>query len=269
MNQAIFEPTTYPRRIVLVGAGGTGAQWARSIARTLYDMRRRGLHTPGFTIVDPDTVEAHNVGRQLFTPADLGLNKAQVLARRYAYGLGLEVSYIPEPFEAERHVERGDCTLICGAVDNHLARQEMARVRLNEPDGCIWIDAGNHETSGQVVIGNTACPGSVKIREDGSTIYLPVASLLFPALLEPPDGPDATANLSCAELVEAGAQHLLVNDLVASVAAAYTWKLLMRQPITSFLTYVDVDGLTVRSVQITQAALDSYLQVEEEAEVAA
>src|SRR5690349_11090646 len=88
-----FDPRNYPKRIVLVGAGGTGAQWARSIARMLWDMRARNLEIQEFIIVDPDVVEAKNVGRQLFTHADCGHFKAEILARRLSYALGLNIQW--------------------------------------------------------------------------------------------------------------------------------------------------------------------------------
>ena len=66
--------------------------------------------------------------------------------------------------------------------------------------------------------------------------------------------------LSCAELVERGAQHLLTNDLVAAVAAHTVWRLLHRRPLTSALTYLDCDTLTVRSVPLTREGVLAQLE---------
>ena len=79
-----FEPRHAINHVVLVGVGGTGSALARSIARILYDMGRRGMHTPRYTLIDPDTVEQKNVGRQAgFAPADIGQNKALLLSKRF------------------------------------------------------------------------------------------------------------------------------------------------------------------------------------------
>jgi hypothetical protein len=85
----------------------------------LYDLKARQHHVPDPTFIDPDVVEAGNVGRQLFTPADLGLPKAEVIAKRLSYPLGLPVAWIPDAFDPQHHLDY--YTLLCGAVDNHLS----------------------------------------------------------------------------------------------------------------------------------------------------
>lgn len=258
MNHPLrFDPRQAVRQLVLVGCGGTGSQWARSIARILYDMRRRGLQIPDVLLVDPDVVEEANVGRQLFAPADVGQSKAEVLARRFNRALGLQMAWAVEPFDPARDVGRYG-TLLCGAVDNHLARHALAQA------GGLWIDAGNHHASGQVVVGNSDNRDEVlgaleRLPDNGLLSVLPNAALLFPELLEPEaalEQPDA----SCAELVESGQQHLLVNDAIATVAAQATYSLLHRQPLSAGLTYLALgDALTVRPVPITAETLRASL----------
>ncbi|MCP4207126.1 MAG: hypothetical protein GY767_08805 [Shimia sp.] len=261
MNPAhTFDPHQHVRQIVIAGLGGTGSQLARSVARMVYDMRRRRQHTPELLFVDPDVVEARNVGRQLFTPADAGHPKAESLARRFNYALGLDIAWANQPLDSQRHVARG--TVVLGAVDNHAARAEMARA-----EGVIWIDCGNHFASGQVAIGNTGDREQVMHRmRSGRYFYLPHAGLLFPALLQPePEGQGAPTRepaASCAQLVENGQQHLLVNDFMALAAAQYLYQLLHRQPITSFLTYVNSRDLSMCSLPIGEAELLPYLQAE-------
>jgi hypothetical protein len=55
-----------------------------------------------------------------------------------------------------------------------------------------------------------------------------------------------------------GEQHLLINDAVATVAAHYACRLLHYQPLTTQLTYLDMDGLNVRSPRLTRPALEAY-----------
>ena len=87
--------------------------------------------------------------------------------------------------------------------------------------------------------------------------YLPNAALLFQQLLEPPEpAPQPeTEGLSCAELVTLGEQSLFVNDLVASIAAQYIWRLLYRQPLQTFVSFIDGDGLSVHSLPICRDEL--------------
>jgi PRTRC genetic system ThiF family protein len=265
---AKFDPNFHVNRIVLVGAGGTGAQWARSIARMLVDMRSRRMTRPEFVIVDPDRVEPKNVGRQLFTVADVGQFKAEILARRFNLALGLDVTWCNEPFVAKRFLRKsqyghGVSTLWCGAVDNHEARQELNAVGYKAGQHQhIWIDAGNWPTGGQVIIGNTNAPTDVRIKANNrfemSTAWLPTAYLLFPSLLEAEQAPAVAADASCADLLAAGEQHLLINDLMALAASQYTFKLLYRQEINSFITYCDIDMLSMRSIEISRENLEAY-----------
>src|SRR5258708_6950449 len=123
----IFNPHQQISEIVLVGLGGSGSQWARSIARTVYHLREHRQHLPAIRFVDPDIVETKNIGRQMYTSSDVGQYKAELLAKRFNAALGLNIVWYNEKFDAERHTARYG-TLVCGAVDNHEARRELARV---------------------------------------------------------------------------------------------------------------------------------------------
>ena len=105
--------------VTLVGLGGSGSQLARSLCRVVYDLKLRQKHVPLLRFVDPDRVEAKNLGRQAFSPGDIGDFKSAVAARRFSYSLGLEIEYFTEPFNADKHTDRS--TLLVGAVDNHVA----------------------------------------------------------------------------------------------------------------------------------------------------
>lgn len=249
-----FDPYLNPSRIIVVGLGGTGSQVARSVARIAFDLNRKGKHTPAIYFIDPDQVDEHNVGRQMFTAADVGQYKAEVLARRFNLGLGLDIRWINAEFDPRvpRQSSYGD--IIIGAVDNHAARAAIA-----QNPNTLWIDCGNHHAGGQVIIGNSADPKAIFDQmNDQRCKLLPNAALLFPSLLEPEPTPEPDA--SCAELVQAGTQHLLINDFMGNIAAAYVYKLLHREPIYSFMTYVDLDSLSVRSIPITRENLTAYLQ---------
>lgn len=253
----VFDPPIYIKSVTIVGCGGTGAQIARSAARILYDMKAARMQVPQLILIDPDVVEHKNVGRQLYISADVGQPKAEVLMRRFNCALGLNTIAIAEPVHAERHFDRREMGIVIGAVDNHLARRELANIKQT-----VWIDTGNHFASGQVVIGNTSDADLMRRHVDGREgkyLYLPNAALLFPQLLEPEPEPAQPELLSCAELVYRGDQNLLINDWVAPVAAQYLYKLLHRQPITTFLTYISSDGLSVRSITICREELAAYL----------
>ena len=65
----------HPVTVFVIGAGGTGSQVATGLARisvALQALGHPGLHV---TVFDPDTVTEANIGRQLFSGSELGLNK--------------------------------------------------------------------------------------------------------------------------------------------------------------------------------------------------
>jgi PRTRC genetic system ThiF family protein len=250
--------------LLLVGCGGTGSALATIVGRTLYHMKANRMGIPrDVFLIDDDMVEMKNVGRQGFVAADAGQYKAEVLARRLSLGFGLKIQYHCEKFDAAMSPERGS-NIILGAVDNHQARQDISQVK------SIWIDAGNHKSAGQVVIGNTADASEVgysiasfDAKRSSSIKYLPNAALVFPALLE---AEKVERELSCAELLELNQQHLLINQQMALVAGQYLYKLLMREPIRSHYTYIDLDFLTMRSEMITLEHLKQFAS--KDAEVA-
>ena len=69
--------TPYPPvTVFIIGAGGTGSQVITNLARmdtALQASGHPGLHV---TLFDPDTVTQANIGRQLFSETELGMNKA-------------------------------------------------------------------------------------------------------------------------------------------------------------------------------------------------
>ena len=225
----------------------------RRIALTLH-LRRRGHHTPSVKFVDPDTVEMKNVGRQMYLECDVNTSKSVTLARRFNLAMGLNIVAYPELFDAEKHCGRYG-TLLVGCVDNHQARLELSKVR------ALWLDCGNDRTSGQVCLGNTSRKEEVqRCIKSGQYTQLPNAALLFPQLLEPEPAPKPKPipAASCADLVETGDQSLMINDAVGIVAGEYLYKLLNHLEVFSFLTYVDTESLSMRSVPIMADALVPY-----------
>lgn len=196
-----------PVKIVLVGTGGTGGYIVPQLYRLLYALDR----PIRVILCDGDLVEEKNLGRQNFIEADLGKNKAMVLAERYSNAFGIETSYIPQYVEDEEMLEElleplqypqnryvtnqngeavrkviSEIVILIGAVDNNRSRQVFHSV-FQRAKELIYIDSGNSKASGQVICG---------VRRSGKTFYQPVASL-YPEVLEQTD--KFPTELSCAE----------------------------------------------------------------------
>lgn len=273
MKLYAYEGAWHIERLVVVGAGGTGSAVARIAARILWQRQQMGQTVPLLHLVDGDIVEEKNVGRQGgFAPADVGSYKAEILARRYSLALGLPILWSNEPFEKSKHCPLG--TLLIGCVDNHIARQALVQAA----EGVTYLDTGNARTHGQVVCGSTSnlekMQRTIQLMEGDQSVYkrgdyypcntLPNIALLYPELLELEleTMPAVDPTLSCADLVANAEQHLLVNDFVAMVCGQYLYKLINREPLTTFMSQVDLNNLTVTSYRICPAELRDCLRLE-------
>ncbi|MCL4876228.1 MAG: ThiF family adenylyltransferase [Anaerolineae bacterium] len=252
--------------LLIVGVGGTGSSLAHITARILWQRGQMGQSVPLLHLVDPDVVEEKNVGRQHFLPLDIGLSKAEVTARRLSLLYGLPILWSNETFDAAKHLQRG--TVLVGCVDNHSARQTL----VNAAEGVTYLDVGNDRTYGQVVCGSTASVDRVmssitQMESDQQYTrrdhyypcqHLPNIALLYPELLQP-EPPTVQPDLSCAELVMAEEQHLLINDAMAMVCSSYLYKLINRQPLTTFLSLVDLHQQATTSKRICPTELRDSL----------
>ena len=93
-----FLPSTFTRRkisVLLAGCGGTGSRVLSGLAQI--DVALRALGHPGLTcaVFDADRVSEANIGRQLFSPADIGRYKAEVLCTRINMFFGLSWRAVP------------------------------------------------------------------------------------------------------------------------------------------------------------------------------
>ncbi len=219
--------TTRSVKIVMLGAGGTGGHIAPHLYRLLYALDR----PVRFIICDGDVVEQKNLVRQNFIPADLGENKAKVLAERYSTVFGMETEYVPSFIESEETLKElikprvtyscyyphtvvdKEQVILIGAVDNNRSRQMCHRV-FYEAEELIYIDSGNSEHTGQVVCG---------IRSGGRTLYKPVGKL-YPEVLSDTD--KFPTELSCAEASISAPQAMTANITAATAVVDMIYNIL-------------------------------------------
>jgi len=223
MRFALDKPVT----IVMLGAGGTGGHTATHLYRLLHSLNR---YTQ-VVICDGDIVEEKNLVRQNFIAADLGKNKAQVLAERYATAFGLEVSYIPDFIEDKEKLARlvqpliyeagmyqqriqDGLSILIGCVDNNRSRQLCHQVFM-EANNLIYIDSGNGEYTGQVVCG---------VRRNGKTYYKPIGDVYPDVLL---DNDKFPTQLGCAEAAVSAPQSIVANVTASTAIVSYLYNILV------------------------------------------
>jgi PRTRC genetic system ThiF family protein len=99
-------------------------------------------------VFDPDTVTEANVGRQLFSPSDIGAHKASVLVNRVNLFFNLDWNASPTLYRAGTRWGDTRADILIGCVDSAAARRELAKTRFK-----YWLDLGNTDKKGQVILG--------------------------------------------------------------------------------------------------------------------
>lgn len=247
----------------VVGCGGTGSFLVQLLCRIVQHFQTRGIPIK-LVLVDPDTVEPCNLTRQCFCPAEIGLNKAMALAARYGAAWGLPIEAIASPFD-QKMLNYGyrTLTVLLGCVDNAKARASLAKAL--EHNDCLvasrfwWIDGGNGNHYGQVLIGSNLSP----LPDDYTPtelgwLQLPAPSVQAPELLVPRIEESQPQTLSCAELVELNQQGLLVNPQAAVIMAEVTSALLTTK-LKRFAVYFDQTTGLMRSSYTTPEAVQACL----------
>lgn len=247
----------YDRSIAVVGCGGTGSLVAEGLCRLLLPQREMQL-----LLIDPDRVEPHNLLRQAFYPGDVGRFKAEVLATRLSKLYGCPIGYSVQAFRRPDssgyygdHSGISDARVVIGCVDNPMARAEIAASV--EPTRW-WVDSGNAENLGQVLIGNARSPDALQGAfdpEKGICYALPLPTVQRPELLMPnalevslPNHEDP----DCAEAVQLGGQSAVINQVMAALTLE-----VVRRLITGtcpwMALYADMQRGELRAVEATPA----------------
>lgn len=78
-HRSVFDPAKWTRRVDVIGLGATGSKIALSLAK----LGVRNLH-----LWDGDTIEAHNIANQVYSPSDVGKMKTQAMMETLAWVTG-------------------------------------------------------------------------------------------------------------------------------------------------------------------------------------
>lgn len=247
----------HPVTINLIGVGGTGSQVLTNLARL--DVTLRALNHPGLfvKVYDPDVVTESNIGRQLFSFSDLGLNKAQCLVTRLNHFFGNDWQAMPNIYPSNVHAAKDEdianITITC--TDNIKSRLDMWKILKAVPDNdyrdyktpLYWLDFGNTQTSGQVVLGTVP----KKIKQPKSQQYKTIDSLKvitryvrYARVKETDSGPSC----SLAEALER--QDLFINSTLAQFGCNLIWKMFRNGMIEHHGLYLNLATIKVNPISL-------------------
>lgn len=160
--KTFLKPRSKPN-LHIIGAGGIGGNLVYNLYR---DRAALFQKIQKIYIYDGDTVEEKNLMRQNFTNADVGKNKAEVIASRYKEFLDIEaVPAFFNPKFTQDNIRQIDIIssndIIISCVDNIKTRLDILDeinsifVELGADSVPLFIDAGNETFHGSVVFVNS------------------------------------------------------------------------------------------------------------------
>lgn len=248
----------HPVTVFIVGAGGTGSQVITNLARmsiALQALGHPGLHV---TVFDPDTVSEANIGRQLFSESELGQNKAIALVTRINRFFGYTWMAEGCHFPLRRKEDKENpllANIIITCTDNIRSRLDLWKFLKNhreininnENTPLYWMDFGNAQATGQVLIGNIRN----KIRQPTSKEYIPTPHInviteevSYSTIKEKDSGP------SCSLAEALNKQDLYINSMLAQVGCEILWTMFKEGSTLYRGAYVNLKTLRVNPIPV-------------------
>lgn len=242
----------HPLTVYVIGAGGTGSQVVTALARidcSLRTLGHKGLHV---TVFDDDIVTPANLGRQLFTPMEIGCNKADVLVTRVNRFFGLGWDSKPCRYPSKGADDTANIIISC--VDNAKARIKIGKnLRTyhniegdDEKDFFYWIDFGNTADTGQVVLGTIKELEQPKSKESKPVGKLPCIDELFDLSLV--NEKDSGPSCSLAEALEK--QDLFINSTLANLGCNLLWNLITSGGIEFNGLFLNLRNMKVNPINL-------------------
>jgi len=241
----LLDPT-HEITVALIGAGGTGSQALTCLGRL--DASLVALGHPGLyvTVYDHDVVTPANMGRQLFTKQDLGLNKASCTVTRINRFFGTDWDAVSGAYNGQ------PANIVMTCTDNIASRLYVQNVFKTSHSGShpyedfvYWLDFGNIRTAGQVIL------GSVDVKQPASEKFktasrLPSATELFDytQIDEQYSGP------SCSLAQALQKQDLFINSTLAQLGCGLLWKLLRECMIEYHGIFLNLDTMKTNPLKI-------------------
>lgn len=247
---------SHPVSVNVIGAGGTGSQMMTCLSRL--DVTLRALGHPGLFVrlYDPDMVSETNIGRQLFAESEVGLNKAACLISRINNFFGndwaAEQRRYPSNVKDARQNDMANIFITC--TDNTESRltlweilkqlRKMSHYDMQNP--LYWLDIGNGQTFGQVLLGTVQDIRQPKSKKFQTVSALPVITeyVNYKQVKNEDSGPSC----SLAEALEK--QDLFINSTLAQFGCNILWKMFRHGSIEHRGIYLNLDTMKVNPIAV-------------------
>ncbi|MBB4036588.1 PRTRC genetic system ThiF family protein [Dysgonomonas hofstadii] len=244
----IINPT-HQVTVAVVGCGGTGSQVLSCLARMnqgLMSLGHPGLHVIAY---DDDIVTHANIGRQLFSETEIGLNKAIALVTRINRFYGTAWKAIDKKYDSKNH-----SNIIITCVDNVKSRLEISkylttlRSHFYPPfiQPYYWLDFGNTVNSGQVILGTVTDIKQPTSEQTETVASLPLVTKRFS--LQKVKEEDSGPSCSLAEAISK--QDMFINSTLAQLGCNLLWKLFREGMVDYSGLYLNLQTMNVNPIPV-------------------
>lgn len=238
-----------PITINLIGLGGNGLMMLGNLIKIHLTLKQ--LDHPGLDIrvFDPDKVERHNIGRQLFSISDIGIYKVTAIVQRYLnnYGNKIILSDFPVEYTGQ---DPTNFTITCtDTVKSRIVVKKALKSFPYDKDGNIsnmplyWLDLGNTKKSGQFVLGTV---NHEKEKSKNEISKMKDVFELYPNMKEIDDNDEP----SCSLIESLGRQDLFINPIIALYASNLLWNLIRDEYISYQGMFINLESLNITTINL-------------------
>ena len=153
-DRGVLSTELREKRVVIAGVGSVGSYLAEALVRS-------GVGS--LALIDPDVVDAPNLGRSLFTVADLGTPKTKACAKRLrAINPNASIAVyradvrIVEPGELLGIIRAAD--LIIAATDDNAAQQRVNHLAYWAHTPAVFVGLYAGAAGGEVIVSREGLP---------------------------------------------------------------------------------------------------------------
>ena len=243
VDQYIQNPT-HPLTVAVIGAGATGSLVMTKLARMNVAYNSLRENSLAVCHYERDLVEHHNLGKQLFMPAEIGMGKAAAtvtrLNRFFSFGWNAKLSFI----EADDELAYNIVISCTDTVESRRAIQKAIYNGKNRNTGeegkfLYWIDCGNAAYTGNVIMTDLD--------------QLPSIFDLHPDL----EKHEKKQEPSCSLAESLSRQSLFVNDYTADIAALLFWELITKKQMNWYGAYFNINTLKIQKLMYEQSKIQA------------
>lgn len=248
VHSYILDPA-HQLTVALVGVGGTGSQVLTSLGRMNYALKELGHPGLHVKVYDPDVVTQANCGRQLFSPIEVGRNKAEVLVSKVNMFFGTAWESVPDVFGKNTELSN----IIISCVDTVKSRIAIRKAIDNAGSAWgndtlknfYWLDFGNALNTGQVVLG-TSHDLNVGKKKKGNVGKLKCVTDIF----DLSKVSDKASGPSCSLAEALSKQDLFINSTLANIGMALLWKMFTKGVLDMQGAFLNLETMKVNPIKI-------------------